>query len=163
VPGSATLGTNLIDSLLDVVDDLRDGLHTDFGVRQYRVFVVTRAWSGGFKGEGTATDTEIEIVPQPLIEAFRQGSGWSDYSKEACGLDEAGEVTLSEISLTYTHPELVGPPALESSEMWVRIEDAHGQLIPDSYWQAAGAPESDRINTIGWIWRLRRMSNPGSG
>ncbi len=157
MPGSAVIGTNLVDSLLGMVDELRDSLHTDFGVRQFRVFVVTRSWSGGFKGEGVATDVEIEIDPQPLVSPYRV-----EYEKEACGLESAGVCTLSEISLSYTHAELVGPPASEASEFWLRIEDAHGQGIPDSYWQPAGDPTPDRVNTIGWLLNLRRMSNPGS-
>jgi hypothetical protein len=148
MPGTAVPGANLVDSLLDVVDDLRDGLHTSMGVRHWRVFVQRRAWDGGEVGEGVLTTTETEITPQPLVT--------TDLRNELtpAGIREAGSVMLSEVSLTYTEAELTGNPAV--NEEWVYVlREAHGQLMEDRFYSLAAPPMPDRIETIGWILKLR--------
>lgn len=163
MPGSATLGTNLVDSLIpDVVDGLRDDLHPEFGVRQFSVFTVRRAWSGSGVGEGDFTDTESEITPQPLVEPYR-----TRFELEACGINEAGLVRLREVSLTYTEEELTGfigenATGLEANEQWLyKLTDAQGQEIQTSYWVLKQRPFPDRIQDIGWVLELERAPDIG--
>ncbi len=51
----------LVQSLLPVLDDAR-GILDSFGLRPFEVFVRTRTWSGGFVGQGTATDETTAIT-----------------------------------------------------------------------------------------------------
>jgi len=149
MPGSAEIGTNLVDSLLEVVDDLRDGLHTSMGVRHWRVYVQRRAWDGGEIGEGVRTITEVEITPQPLVSTDLR------HQLTPAGLMEAGSIALSEVSLTYTEAELTGDPVGEAEEWVYVLRDAHGQEMADRYFTIAAPPMPDRIDTIGWVIRLR--------
>ncbi len=150
--GSAILGTNLVDSLVpDVVDGLRDDLHPAFGVRQFRVYTVRRTWSGGITGDGSYSDVETELTPQPLVKPYR-----TEYRLDRCGIDEAGLVVLREISLTYTEAELVGGPIAAGEEWLIKLIDAHGQSIADRYWVVARPPFPDRIKDIGWIVQLEK-------
>jgi hypothetical protein len=155
VPGSATIGSNLVDSLLSTVDDLRGSLNTDMGTRQWRVYVQRRTYASGVVGSGAWTATEIELTPAPLVapddRTFNDSPG---------GRDEGGFVTLSEVSLTYTEDEL-NPPYILGSEIFYRLAEAHGQSQADRLFQLADPPKADRVETIGWIIRLREVNVDG--
>lgn len=151
MPGSATIGTNLVDSLLGVVDDLRSSLHGDMGVRQWRVYTVRRVWTGDEPGDGTYTDTETEITPQPLVSYDLRNA------LTMAGLVEAGEIWLSEVSLTYTEAELTGRPLGASEQWFYKLTDAHGQGMEPRYYGLKDPPSPDRINTIGWKVKLIRQ------
>lgn len=157
MPGSATLGTNLVDELVgDVVDSLRDDLHTEFGVRAFRVYTVRRAWTGRRVGEGRKTDVVTEITPQPAVHR------WDGFELELaqCGLDEIGEVRLSEVSLTYTYDELTGGALPDNVQWFIRLSEAHGQLNPDRYFVFTRPPYPDREKTLGWVLWLRASEAP---
>ena len=66
--GSAVLGTNVVDVLVPVADDIRD-LATELGAHQFRVYTVKRTYSSQVAGEGSYTDVETEITPRPVVEA----------------------------------------------------------------------------------------------
>ncbi len=149
--GSATLGDNLVDSLVDVVDDLRGDLHPAMGVRQWRVYTVRRTYAGEEAGDGPFTDVETEILPQPLVSY--------DLVNELtpAGIEDAGTITLSEVSLTYTEAELDGSVLLPTQQWYYVLRDAHGQEMRDRYFGLKDPPRPDRINTIGWIVKLIRQ------
>lgn len=155
MPGNATIGTNLVDSLLGMVDDLRGSLNPDMGVRQWRVFVVRRAWSNGRVGEEPYTDTLTELSPQPLVQSYDL------YNKPSpAGIDESGTVLVSEVSLTYTESEL-RPTAGAGEEIMYLLRDAHGQGIADRYYVLAAPPKPDRTDSIGWILKLQLVTVDG--
>lgn len=52
---------SLVSSLLPTVD-LARGLLDDVGLRPFQVFLRTRAWSGGYVGQGTVTEADTEIT-----------------------------------------------------------------------------------------------------
>ena len=156
MPGSAILGTNLVDSLVTgVIDGIREALHPQLGVRQFRVFAVTRRFSGaGF------VDEELELRPQPLVDGYSFIQNRSvRYVQKDCGIDEEGVVNLSEISFTYTEAELTGLGLPNGTDFYIKITDALGQGIPDRYFQPAGPPYPDRIEGMGWQLRLVRLSD----
>lgn len=158
--GSSTLDEDvLVDSLVPTVDSLRGDLHAAFGVRHFRVFVVSRTWSGGLPGLGTFTDVEEEILPRPMVEPFTE----LKYKLEPCGLTEAGYVKLSEISLAYSEPDLVGESEEDTQILW-RISEGQGQNTATRYFFPKGPPYPDRIKTIGWLIGLMRVqeSTPDS-
>lgn len=161
MPGSAVLGSNLVDELIgDVVDELRGELHPEFGVRQWRVYHARRTWPSGRIGEDDPAPAwvETEITPQPLVVyesyqgaqpdiAFQYGDG--------CGLEIMGEITLYEVSLTYTEPELLGYPIPAGTEFTYVLRDAYGQSLIPRHYVVAAPPYPDRIETLGWRIRLR--------
>lgn len=148
--GSAVLDPDvLVDSLVtDVIDGLREDLHPPFGVRAYRAFTVRRRWSGRLVGEGAAADAVVELRPQPLVAV------WDGlrYSLEPCGLSVAGQVRLTEVSLTYTQAELDGGGALGRNEQWlIRLDEAHGQASKSRLYTLERPPHVDRVKDMGWI------------
>lgn len=164
--GSATLDPdNLIDDLVDLVDDLRRDLHTDFGVRAFRVFTVSEVYESGRIGEGPAVVTETEFDPQPLVKPYAPTG--LDSTLQPCGLDEAGFVDIEQLSLTYTASEITGHPVVEGVEgdipegtKWlIRIREAHGQEQSFRDFKISGPPFPDRTKTIGWKVRLIRIGD----
>ena len=154
MPGSAILDPNvLVDSLVPgVIDGLRGSLHPAFGVRSYRVFTVLEEWTGQNIGQGTKSETVLEIDPQPLVDV------WTGlrFELSRCGLDEVGEIRLREVSLTYTEAELVGVQPLAINQRWlIRLSEAHGQLNDDKYFIHAKPPFVDREKDMGWVMWLR--------
>ena len=157
MPGSATMDPNvLVDDLAEsLIDDLRTDLHTEFGVRAYRVFTVLRTYESGYIDGELYTETETEITPQPLVKSFVETLG---HQLEECGIDEAGIIKLEEVSLTYTLAELDGGDLVDGQEWLIRLREAHGQGQPDRDFVLDGPPYPDRIKTMGWQLKLRIAS-----
>lgn len=153
MPGTAVIGSNLVDSLLSVVDGLRSELYPAFGVRAFRVYTVRRTWSGRIPGEGTVTEVEAEITPQPLVAVW---SGGLRRELEPCGIDEHGEIVLTEVSLTYTDAELTGGDLPKNVQWFWRLREAHGQATQLRDFLIHKPPYPDRIKDIGWVVWLRR-------
>jgi hypothetical protein len=144
----------LVDSLVtDVLDGLREELHPQFGVRAYRMYRVVRIWSGTTVGEGTFADDAYELRPQPLV------SVWDGlrYVQAACGLEQLGDVKLTEVSLTYTFDQLTGKPLAANQEMFIALGEAHGQGQPTAMFTHARPPYVDRVKNMGWDVLLRRV------
>lgn len=152
--GSADLDTDiLVDDLVATVDELR-ALPNELGIRQFRLYTVVRTWSGDEPGAGDFSEAETEIVPRPLVEAFRRTD-----RLEPCGLDEADVVKVSEVSLSYTEDEIAGA-GLERNQQWlVRVKDGYGQGARTRDFVLEGSPWPDRLKTIGWTFNLRRASD----
>lgn len=151
MPGSATLDPDvLLEGLIpDVVDGLRS-LNTDFGLRQWRVYSVMRKWSGGEVGSGSFTDTETEILPRPIVEPFES----FHLKLEPCGMNEAGFLRMTEVSLTYTEAELGGGELPHGTQHLFKIVEAHGQATTTRYFVNRRPPYPDRIRTLGWLLHL---------
>jgi len=164
MPGSAILDPDiLLDDLVELVDELREDLHSDFGVRAFEVYTVTEVWESGRIGEGASVITETELTPQPKVKPYAPAGLNSELT--ACGLDEAGFVDLEQISITYTEEELTGHPVVDGvsqdipsgTKFWYRIREAHGQLQSYRDFKLSGPPFPDRIKTIGWKARLIKI------
>jgi len=163
MPGNATLDTDiLVDGLIPDIDELRGDLHGDFGVRPFRVYTVLRQWDGGAIGDGSSTDTEIELTPAPKVMPFDADF---KYELRHCGLDQAGSIMLKEVSLSYTYEELTGKPVTagaegelpDGAEWLIKIAEGHGQGQPSYYFTIAGPPFPDREQDFGWVIRLRAL------
>jgi hypothetical protein len=152
--GTAILDPNvLVDDLISTIDELRNDLHTQFGVRAYRVYRVTRTWTGSMVGDGSPVDVEVELAPQPLVHPFASLSN----RLEPCGLNEAGYVEVTEVSLSYTFDELgAGEPAMGAQSL-IKIVEAHGQLQPARYFTHNQPPYPDRIDDMGWVLNLVKV------
>lgn len=155
--GSATLDPDqLVDGLVADIDDLR-GLADEFGTRPYRLFAVTRSWDGDDVGEGDSHDDLVELTPPPKVEPFLE----LGYKLQPCGIDEAGVVRLTEVSLSNTLQDLVGYPpggALDGGvERVFLLRENYGQAQPDRVFYLDRAPAPDREKTIGWVLWLRKV------
>lgn len=158
--GNANLGTNLIDQLVPVVDELRE-LQETLGLRQHRVYIVSRQWSNGRVGDGEATDTEVEILPRPLVLNWKARVSDLKYELEPCGLDEMGMAFIKEVSLTYTEADLVGE-YIEGTEVFVKIEEGEGQATNTRYFTHFKPPFPDRYSeatgALGWHLYLKSIN-----
>lgn len=155
MPGSAVLGTDLVDSLVEVVDSLRGDLHPAMGVRHWRAFTVARSFASGEVDDGPFADVETEILPQPLVE-------WDLVNRtEPAGLNESGDCTLTEISLTYTEAELVGAHLTDAQQFFWVLREGHGQAMRARYFTVKNPPHPDRVKTIGWVIKLYRQQIEG--
>lgn len=154
--GEAVLNQDvLVDSLVaDVIDGLREDLHPQFGVRAYRAYRVIRTTAGLTAGEGDYTDEAAELRPQPRVHI------WDGlrFVQMTCGINEAGEIRLSEISLTYTEAQLF--PKLErNQESFIAIGEAHGQGTTTRLFGHTRPPFIDREKTMGWVIFLRKIES----
>ena len=155
MPGSAVLGTNLIDDLVPDVDDLRGDLNADFGTRPFNMQTVLRTWAGQMEGDGDTHDVVTTITPAPRVEQ------WNGYKWVllAAGVHEDGEIRSSEVSLSYTFAELVGPSDIaENQQFFYRLVDAHGQGQEERILRQNRPPFVDREKTIGWVLWLMDMN-----
>lgn len=151
----STLGTSIIDSLVGVIDSVRDSIHAIVGDRQYRVYVVRRTWSGSRRGEGIATSTAVELTPPPLVQIEGDDKG-VHYQMQSGGREEEGQCTLREVSLTWAEGDLV-PVGLPSNvEFYYRLVDQKGQGLQTRHYVPEGPAAVDLEKDIGWVVRLRR-------
>jgi len=140
--------------MVSVVDDIRRDINADMGVRQFRVYAVTRN-----NVDFPSFDTVLEIEPPPLVKPYK-----TNLMLEPCGIDEAGRIAVTEVSLTYTEAELTGFGLGEGKDFYIRIDDAQGQLIEQTYWRHAKRPYPDRHNANPeWHLELEPASTPVGG
>lgn len=157
MPDATLTAGVLADDLVSVVDDIRGAIHGDLGTRPYRVYLVTRAWSGDRPGLGTLTDAEVEITPAPAVYT----AGLRGELRPA-GLEEEGELVLDEVSLTFAETELYSPSLTGTERLLYRIDDAHGQSGRSRYYVPNKPPVPQRgdvgDSSIGWRVELRRVN-----
>ncbi len=158
--GIATLNPDVLvdDLVLDVIDGLREDLHPELGVRAYRVYRVVRTWSGAGAGEGSYVDSAAELRPQPLVWQW-DGLRWVQL---LCGLQDTGDVKLTEVSLTYTERQLTagldGADLAANQEAFLAIAEAHGQASITRLYTHQRPPYIDRIEDMGWVVWLHRIA-----
>ena len=86
---------------------------------------------------------------------------------DRCGIDEAGFVTLREVSLSYTYETLTGQPVVggvaqrtpPNQRVYYRIDDAQPAISnqPGRKFTIARPPFRDTENDLGWLIRLRAI------
>lgn len=150
--GTAILDESiLVDSLVpDVIDGLRDSLQPAFGIRAYRLYRVLRTWSGSEPGDGSFVDAGAELRPQPRVmvwDGFR-------FQQEAAGLQNAGRVRCTEVSLTYSEADLTAQPLARNVELFYAIGDANGQGTTLKLFTLYQPPYIDREKDMGWVVNL---------
>lgn len=156
MPGSAVLGSNLVDELVPVADEIRAELYPDLGVRQHRVYVEKWRWSGTERGDGNASQlSSLEITPRPVIDedALRA-------PLPAGGQQDEGTLVLTGVSLTYTEAELTGGVLLATDSYFWKVVDGNGQSIQVRWYQLDDPPKADREREIAWRVTLRRVEGP---
>jgi hypothetical protein len=154
----ATLGSNLIDDLVPVVDDLRSSLSADMGTRQYEVHLIRRTWSsnGGRRGPpGTCVVTsDVTLSPPPLVEFL--SADRLRWEMSPGGREQTGECRLTEVSLSYTEADLSGGVIGAAEDFYYELRDALGQSVVLRRYVPSAPPTTDRDKTIGWVVTLRK-------
>ena len=141
-----------------LADNLRD-LLTKFGLRTYRVTLVTIQWSGGERGVGTPTVVKEEpILPTPKISDI---SGITEVV-QPIGLDELGQIFISGISGRYTEDQLMGRSELggdipNDTEFFYEIEfpNVDGSPAPKRRFFPRGVPKYE-AGRLAWTVRLEK-------
>jgi hypothetical protein len=152
---TAGAAANLVDDLVPMVDELRNELHADMGIRQFRLYHVHAQWSGGLVGVGAKTITTIsEILPAPRLVMA------DTHHLTEGGLQEIGVGTLSEVSLSYSEAQLLGKPMAPGAEFFYLTVDGLGQGVQRRVFIPQDHPWPDREKTIGWKFRVRRVDGP---
>lgn len=142
---------NLVDELISTVDEIRDSIFPDLGVRGYTLTRVIRTWDGIEVGDGTSTTQNLAITPPPLVEFVNRRDELQN------GRTERSNLKVTEVSLRYTEDELCGRPRAPTAECYYRLEESQNQGQRTSYWMLSGTPEPDRMNLdIGWTMRFVR-------
>lgn len=155
MPGSATMGTSLVDRMVALTDRIRGSIPIALGARQFRVYTVVRTWTGNSTGGGVPEDVATELTPRPIVEGYDGIRGrWIPG-----GIDEQGGCRLVELSLTYTEAEIIGPVLEDGQEWLIRVDDGMGQGVASRYYAVDGPPSPDRNKSLGWIVKLRRASD----
>lgn len=157
----------------DIVEPVRGEILGDFGVRPYRLFLVTMAWSGQQEGRGVKGEKErIEIgcgrdtcgrVTPPLI--IFSGS----WSSTLHGRVDEGEVRVEEIAGSFIETELVNYGRLHPGEesFFEIVQDARdgtGDSVPVGRYALMGKPSREGVRgprtPTGYVMRLRAQE-PG--
>jgi hypothetical protein len=154
--GASVMGTDLIDDLVvDPVDGLRDELYREFGVRQFRTYLVRRVWSDTCVGRGSMRVTQRqELIPAPDVVLE------DTHELTPGGLQASGTATLHEVSLTYTQNQLLGEPLANNEEFHYLVVDGLGQGISRRLFIPADHPTPDREEGIGWDVKIRLVDLP---
>jgi hypothetical protein len=163
--GSAQLGDNLIDDLVEDVDTLRGDLNADFGTRPFRCFTVLRSWTGEQQGEGDFSDVVNEILPAPRVTYW--DTYFSAYTSvmTPLGVHEDGNIKLDEISLTYTYDELSPHGLRLNQQFFFVLREIHGQNAEPRFLKQRKPPFADREKSMGWLvilmdWNLPSNAHP---
>lgn len=110
------------DSILADIDDARTIL-TDLGLRENRVFLRRRTWSGGQLGVGTAADLDTALSPQPLVK-------WAAKPRpELGGLRPNHDRILTKLSRQLDVADLTGAPLAAGQELLWVIDDVEHVLF----------------------------------
>ena len=119
----------LIASLTPCVDQIRD-IATCLGARPYRVSLVWTRWTGGERGAGQEEIVREEmILPTPVVKDL---SGLRN-RLTPIGLDEVGDLQVSQISPRYTEDLLMGRVS----------DDGHPISEDESFFYEVFAPGHD--------------------
>jgi hypothetical protein len=160
VPDANLKRGTFVPTLSKALDSIREAVHGALGTRTYRVYVVRRRWSEGRVGSGEPTDTRLELAPRPLVKRVNHDR------LGPAGREREGDVTLTEVSLSYSFDEL-DPKTDKSSgeESFYVVRDVSGSGQLDGFYVVDGAPLPRRGDNKGdncdWYVHLRRTSDAG--
>lgn len=150
--------TKFGDKIIDVVDNVRRKIHAKLGTRPYKVAIVTRRWSGEERGDGSWTDSVLELDPTPHVrENTRDRMG-------PAGREATGTIVLTGVSLRYSEAEL-HPKVDHRTEVAYRISEGHGQRQKTRWFVIASNPIPRRGDSPGdcsdWYILLEATSDMG--
>lgn len=149
---------SIANKLIRIGDKLRD-LNTRFGVRRYNVRILRTVSDGEQRGAGVETVlSELLLLPTPKISDMSGLRAVLNLS----GLDEVGDIQLSEVSARFTEDQLRGygedgaPPA-KNENVYYEIEFVRtdGRDSDRRRFVVATAPNNVPDN-VEWVISLKR-------
>jgi len=158
MPGTATLLGNVLGQVIPALDEVRTALEAAIGDKQWSVWRCVGSWSGTRRGEGSYSVVETQITPTPKV-GWADGSGRLRFDALPTGLDETGQIVLTEVSLTYTEAELSGQTSDPNDEVFYKLVDAQGGGMAPRYFTVNRPPSPDRENGLGWIVALNSRTD----
>jgi hypothetical protein len=147
-----------------LADRLRQ-LHTKFGARSRRVFLVWTQATGEERGDGTETElARVEVLPTPEILDLT-AVALNPYS---AGKLPVGSIRVGEVSASFTRDELTGYVVPGKSErlpdlpavdfFYEVVEDGRGEdPAPRMRFRLAAEPSRTETN-VCWVLVLERAS-----
>lgn len=91
---------SLVSDILGDIDEIRGDVPGDIGLRPFRIWVTSRAWSGTRVGVGTKTDTTTELTCAGRPPKVKQISD-ADVIASG-GLYSSGDIEVGPITPAYT-------------------------------------------------------------
>lgn len=116
---------SLRDDLLPVFDEVRGAIAdtTGLGMRQHRLFIVTRSWSGEMGASGsTYVDDELEITPRPKMRDITSADQVDSAGRFATQTILAYKITPSYSGGGWTPEQLRPPNETQNVEVFARVE-----------------------------------------
>lgn len=148
----------LADELIGVADVVRAAVHGGLGTRPYSVHLVTRTWAGPRRGEPPVVETAAEILPPPSVPQLGANQ------LHPTGQDEEGQITITEVSGTFTQDELYPKDNPENVEFYWRLTERHGLGSTEHWLLPVARPKFERGDqvgdAIGWRVQLRVVEPP---
>jgi len=132
----------IIDDLLPITNDIL-GVRDDIGAVIHPIYLVTRTWSGSSVGDGTATDTQLQVLPTPSIQAISH-----NLPALQAGVYQVGDLILKHISKQNFPLEDV--VACKSTS--VKVEKFY--KINNKFYQVISVKES----YVTWEVHIRKVS-----
>lgn len=116
--------TGIVDDVLSVTDDIL-GLRDELGAVKKPIYIVTRTWSGAKRGEGTYTDSKVQVLPSPylvdLSHSLRVREG---------GALKQGDLIIKMISKQkYSEAQINGSVDAPNLERWYYIGEYLYEVI----------------------------------
>lgn len=114
------------ECMISMADKIRQKVLVDSTQKRvHRVYVRTRTWSGTRIGAGTATDSDLELVPRPKVRVPEPRA-----TTAPPGQFEVGDLVVSKISATYSRQQLGDrdkPIPLNVEVFWVKVDAGDDQ------------------------------------
>jgi hypothetical protein len=118
---------------------MRDRIEILYGLREPVTMRLT-TWSGAEAGEGTATDVDTPVSPDPQV----KWPGMREILRSG-GMIPEGSAEISKVSLTYTLADLLGPELEQGQQFYyvIRGRNYVRTTEPDN-------------NATGWKFMVQR-------
>jgi len=157
MPGSAVLGTSIVELASKARDSVRLALDAQLGDRPWRVYVERWRWASGEygRGAGALVAPAVEITPRPEVVDRR---GRALYPG---GLTDSGALELRDISITYLEAELTGGTIAPGDAWYYRLADSSADNQAALYFAlSTKAPPRKADTPTDWIVVLTPVEPP---
>lgn len=161
--------STLTSELGYVVDDIRQDIEVDLGLRPYRVFSIVTYWTGGQIGYGDPEEvSRVELVPRPRV-TFETKLDAIKYQMLSGGKQDTGLVVVDRVSPNFTEDDINAifhlQPLPEAHEGYLEIgmDERDGQAIKRRY--VLSSPPWRDVRNFQWrlILRVQEQSFTRTG
>ena len=132
--------------IADIIEAAHDAFEArdDIGAIKAEVWFVTRTWSGSRIGDGTATETRVQMLPTPNIVDYSQSSRLLE-----AGVIKQGDILLKSIS-KQAYPNESDVDCLKTNKTHEKFIEIGGYLYQVIHVKS---------DYHAWDIQVRRLSN----